>query len=222
MRGVRELKGARVVSRERLCGGCSPTAASVGGRLSLQWCHSLPQLIGSNVHCRQQNVNGAFADLRRLVPTYPPDKKLSKNEILRLAIKYIRLLMAVLDYQNQEEGLPLESPKKRNNSSGEPSDRNRSNKTDQTLEVSAKHKQRKSRYYTSHQMASSSPITSPLRDCDSPFIISTGESSLSSASDHEERDSEWSVRSQCSEQSLTRAPKISGIAIPIAKWTNIV
>ena len=36
---------------------------------------------------RQQNVSGAFAELRRLVPTHPPDKKLSKNEILRMAIK---------------------------------------------------------------------------------------------------------------------------------------
>ena len=40
--------------------------------------------------------------MRKLVPTYPPDKKLSKNEILRLAIKYIRLLNQVLDYQKQE------------------------------------------------------------------------------------------------------------------------
>uniref|UniRef100_T1IHS9 BHLH domain-containing protein n=1 Tax=Strigamia maritima TaxID=126957 RepID=T1IHS9_STRMM len=52
---------------------------------------------------RQQNVNGAFADLRRLVPTHPPDKKLSKNEILRLAIKYIKLLSKILDYQKQSE-----------------------------------------------------------------------------------------------------------------------
>lgn len=48
---------------------------------------------------RQQNVNGAFAELRRLVPTHPADKKLSKNEILRLAIRYIRLLMSILDQQ---------------------------------------------------------------------------------------------------------------------------
>lgn len=52
---------------------------------------------------RQQNVNGAFADLRRLVPTHPPDKKLSKNEILRLAIKYIKLLSSILEYQKKNE-----------------------------------------------------------------------------------------------------------------------
>ena len=50
---------------------------------------------------RQQNVSGAFADLRRLLPTHPCDKKLSKSEILKLAIKYIRLLQGVLQWQEQ-------------------------------------------------------------------------------------------------------------------------
>ncbi|XP_074835933.1 protein lyl-1 [Carettochelys insculpta] len=45
---------------------------------------------------RQQNVNGAFAELRKLIPTHPPDKKLSKNEILRLAMKYISFLAQLL------------------------------------------------------------------------------------------------------------------------------
>ena len=53
---------------------------------------------------RQQNVNGAFAELRKLVPTHPPDKKLSKNEILRLTIKYIKLLDQILEYQKRESG----------------------------------------------------------------------------------------------------------------------
>ncbi|XP_063627407.1 uncharacterized protein LOC134798910 [Cydia splendana] len=48
---------------------------------------------------RQQNVSGAFAELRRLVPTHPPDKKLSKNEILRMSIRYIGLLCEVLEWQ---------------------------------------------------------------------------------------------------------------------------
>ncbi|XP_030564759.1 class E basic helix-loop-helix protein 22 isoform X1 [Drosophila novamexicana] len=48
---------------------------------------------------RQQNVSGAFSELRKLVPTHPPDKKLSKNEILRSAIKYIKLLSGVLEWQ---------------------------------------------------------------------------------------------------------------------------
>ncbi|KAK2589295.1 hypothetical protein KPH14_007847 [Odynerus spinipes] len=52
---------------------------------------------------RQQNVSGAFAELRKLVPTHPPDKKLSKNEILRMAIRYIRLLSNVLEWQNAQD-----------------------------------------------------------------------------------------------------------------------
>uniref|UniRef100_A0A8C7ZVA2 Stem cell protein n=1 Tax=Oryzias sinensis TaxID=183150 RepID=A0A8C7ZVA2_9TELE len=66
---------------------------------------------------RQQNVNGAFSELRKLIPTHPPDKKLSKNEILRLAVKYIDFLVTLLNDQAQgksgnstEEGPEDESP----------------------------------------------------------------------------------------------------------------
>ncbi|XP_062905180.1 T-cell acute lymphocytic leukemia protein 2 [Mobula hypostoma] len=55
---------------------------------------------------RQQNVNSAFAELRKLVPTHPPDKKLSKNEILRLAMKYIDFLVKLL----KDQGIGEESP----------------------------------------------------------------------------------------------------------------
>ncbi|XP_053556597.1 T-cell acute lymphocytic leukemia protein 2 [Bombina bombina] len=48
---------------------------------------------------RQQNVNSAFAELRKLIPTHPPDKKLSKNETLRLAMRYINFLIDVLGDQ---------------------------------------------------------------------------------------------------------------------------
>ncbi|KAM3607898.1 uncharacterized protein V6R79_015926 [Siganus canaliculatus] len=41
--------------------------------------------------------NVAYAELRKLLPTLPPDKKLSKIEILRLAICYISYLNHVLD-----------------------------------------------------------------------------------------------------------------------------
>ena len=37
-------------------------------------------------------MNLAFGELRKLLPTYPPERKLSKNEILRLAMKYIKFL----------------------------------------------------------------------------------------------------------------------------------
>uniref|UniRef100_A0A1A8EWI5 Stem cell protein n=1 Tax=Nothobranchius korthausae TaxID=1143690 RepID=A0A1A8EWI5_9TELE len=52
---------------------------------------------------RQQNVNGAFSELRKLIPTHPPDKKLSKNEILRLAVKYINFLVNMLKDQAQDK-----------------------------------------------------------------------------------------------------------------------
>lgn len=55
---------------------------------------------------RQQNVNMAFSELRKLLPTYPPDKKLSKVEILRSSIRYIRFLDSVLKEMDglQENG----------------------------------------------------------------------------------------------------------------------
>uniref|UniRef100_T1J2V8 BHLH domain-containing protein n=1 Tax=Strigamia maritima TaxID=126957 RepID=T1J2V8_STRMM len=46
---------------------------------------------------RVEAFNVAFAQLRKLLPTLPPDKKLSKIEILRLAICYISYLNHVLD-----------------------------------------------------------------------------------------------------------------------------
>ncbi|XP_044055931.1 T-cell acute lymphocytic leukemia protein 1 homolog [Siniperca chuatsi] len=62
---------------------------------------SRPQVVhristNSRERWRQQNVNGAFTELRRLIPTHPPDRKLSKNEILRLALRYINFLDQVL------------------------------------------------------------------------------------------------------------------------------
>ncbi|XP_075528527.1 transcription factor Atoh7-like isoform X2 [Dermacentor variabilis] len=93
---------------------CSPPACSGYGRVSSSTSgssssHRRPRkatrrmFTNSRERWRQQNVNGAFADLRRLVPTHPPDKKLSKNEILRLAIRYIRLLSSILDYQRRRD-----------------------------------------------------------------------------------------------------------------------
>ncbi|GAA6105170.1 hypothetical protein Q7C36_021905 [Tachysurus vachellii] len=46
---------------------------------------------------RVEAFNVAFGELRKLLPTLPPDKKLSKIEILRLAICYISYLNHVLD-----------------------------------------------------------------------------------------------------------------------------
>lgn len=68
---------------------------------------------------RQQNVSGAFAELRKLVPTHPPDKKLSKNEILRMAIKYIRLLTNILEWQKKQENRQCISSERNNNMANE-------------------------------------------------------------------------------------------------------
>lgn len=63
---------------------------------------------------RQQNVSSAFAELRKLVPTHPPDKKLSKNEILRSAIKYIKLLTRVLEWQKEQDDKQENEPNNNN------------------------------------------------------------------------------------------------------------
>lgn len=52
---------------------------------------------------RQHNVNAAFAELRKLIPTHPPEKKLSKNEILRLAMRYINFLVQLLESQSGQQ-----------------------------------------------------------------------------------------------------------------------
>ncbi|XP_065271463.1 helix-loop-helix protein 2-like [Emys orbicularis] len=46
---------------------------------------------------RVEAFNMAYGELRQLLPTLPPDKKLSKIEVLRLAICYISYLNHVLD-----------------------------------------------------------------------------------------------------------------------------
>jgi len=51
----------------------------------------------SRERIRVEAFNVAFAELRKLLPTLPPDKKLSKIEILRLAICYISYLHHVLE-----------------------------------------------------------------------------------------------------------------------------
>ena len=55
-----------------------------------------------NAHaCRErirvQAFNTAFHDLRQLLPTLPPDKKMSKIEILKMAVCYISYLSHMLD-----------------------------------------------------------------------------------------------------------------------------
>uniref|UniRef100_A0A672GCX8 Stem cell protein n=1 Tax=Salarias fasciatus TaxID=181472 RepID=A0A672GCX8_SALFA len=51
---------------------------------------------------RQRNVNGAFTELRRLLPTHPPDRKLSKKEVLSRALRYISFLDQLLSDQDHQ------------------------------------------------------------------------------------------------------------------------
>jgi len=128
---------------------------------------------------RQQNVNGAFTDLRRLVPTYPPDKKLSKNEILRLAIKYIKLLSSVLEYQKQHDAAC---------DNDDVTDRgDKSSSNDEKFGKRSKYRhtdcRNRSKQLTNHNSSSTSGF-----DCDSSIeLISDGSpaSSLSSVNDTE-------------------------------------
>jgi len=75
--------------------GTGSSTSSNGSRLSRKF------FTNTRERWRQQNVAGAFSELRRLVPTYPLDRKLSKNEILRLAIRYIQLLSSILEWQDK-------------------------------------------------------------------------------------------------------------------------
>ena len=52
---------------------------------------------------RTHNVNDVFITLGVLIPTDPPERKLSKIEILRLANKYIWHLNSLLLYSNNTE-----------------------------------------------------------------------------------------------------------------------
>uniref|UniRef100_A0A914UHK9 BHLH domain-containing protein n=1 Tax=Plectus sambesii TaxID=2011161 RepID=A0A914UHK9_9BILA len=50
---------------------------------------------------RQVYVNRAFANLRKILPSYPINKKMSKHEILRGAIHYIAFLERVRASQDR-------------------------------------------------------------------------------------------------------------------------
>lgn len=80
--------GAAVTAPTAATVHAMPTSPDVGNFVTLQNGQVVRKIFtNSRERWRQQNVSGAFAELRKLVPTHPPDKKLSKNEILRMAIK---------------------------------------------------------------------------------------------------------------------------------------
>ncbi|NXS62919.1 TCF15 factor, partial [Brachypteracias leptosomus] len=59
---------------------------------------------------RTHSVNAAFGALRRLIPTRPADRRLSKVETLRLASSYISHLANVLLQRQQAEGTAAAQP----------------------------------------------------------------------------------------------------------------
>ncbi|XP_064309305.1 basic helix-loop-helix transcription factor scleraxis-like [Phalacrocorax carbo] len=60
---------------------------------------------------RTHSVNTAFGALRRLIPTRPADRRLSKVETLRLAASYIsHLANVLLLHRRQAEGSPAAQP----------------------------------------------------------------------------------------------------------------
>ncbi|MEQ2293385.1 hypothetical protein AMECASPLE_032798, partial [Ameca splendens] len=86
-------------------GSCIPMKQGGSPCERIQSDGSRPQVVrrvftNSRERWRQQNVNGAFSELRRLIPTHPPDRKLSKNEILRHALRYINFLDSLLTDQD--------------------------------------------------------------------------------------------------------------------------
>lgn len=59
---------------------------------------------------RTQNINAAFAELRKHIPNVPSDTKLSKIKTLKLAMSYIHHLESQLEGEEQAErdnGLPV-------------------------------------------------------------------------------------------------------------------
>ncbi|XP_045324352.1 T-cell acute lymphocytic leukemia protein 2 isoform X3 [Leopardus geoffroyi] len=93
--GRRVSRAAPGLSRGRPggqgCGGDLAAATKSTQALSLSCLRNSNMtrkiFTNSRERWRQQNVNSAFAKLRKLIPTHPPDKKLSKNETLRLAMR---------------------------------------------------------------------------------------------------------------------------------------
>ncbi|XP_045324351.1 T-cell acute lymphocytic leukemia protein 2 isoform X2 [Leopardus geoffroyi] len=109
--GRRVSRAAPGLSRGRPggqgCGGDLAAATKSTQALSLSCLRNSNMtrkiFTNSRERWRQQNVNSAFAKLRKLIPTHPPDKKLSKNETLRLAMRYINFLVKVLGEQTLQQ-----------------------------------------------------------------------------------------------------------------------
>ncbi|XP_013794457.2 twist-related protein 2-like [Limulus polyphemus] len=80
---------------ENVDGHCEPKKARKRGCQSLEEMQSQRLLANVRERQRTQNLNEAFAALRKIIPTLPSDK-LSKIQTLKLAARYIDFLYQVL------------------------------------------------------------------------------------------------------------------------------
>lgn len=87
------VNGADRAHRGAAC--CEECLAQTGGQT----------FTSSRERWRQHNVNVAFYELRKHLPTYPLDKKLSKHEILRLATRYIAFLRRLVKRMDLERNI---------------------------------------------------------------------------------------------------------------------
>ncbi|KAI3381697.1 hypothetical protein SNEBB_004592 [Seison nebaliae] len=59
----------------------------------------------SNFNSGKSTINGLFDDLRKCIPTFPYEKRLSKIDTLHIAYSYISLLKSMMEESN--EGNPI-------------------------------------------------------------------------------------------------------------------
>ena len=130
---------------------------------------------------RQQNVNGAFSELRKLIPTHPPDKKLSKNEILRLAVKYINFLVTLLNDQAQDKSRDSAEDETEDDGTAAGSDNNKLNPL-----------------FQSHTAPPSAAMATAHRDRDSTDSVIALANSPASSSCYGDTDSEESFGAKTS------------------------